>query len=238
MNPAEMNISLNELSHHGILGMKWGVRRYQPYPAGYSGDGKYIGPKPGRNVTDKDTARINKLNKRIGSTVNEAVASGDTKTVKKLKGVVSNNDYNEIKAAAVASGIKRAIDTGDIKSLKKYKKDVPKSTYETAMNKTRFVSAVNSLSSKKMNKYATKLSNDEIKEIISKITTLSDMNRKMSSIRHDSSKLSDIAAITKDVGAIVGVALASKKLLSTVSDNKGAAKSIKDMIDSGFMAKD
>lgn len=221
MKPEEMNISLNELAHHGILGMKWGVRRYQPYPAGYSGDGKYIGPKPGKNVTDKDTARINKLNKRIGSTVNEAVARGDTKTVKKLKGVVSKNDYNEIKAAAVASGIKRAIDTGDVKSLKKYKKDVPKSTYETAMNKTRFVSAVNSLNSKKMNKYATKLSNDELKELTSKITTLSDMNRKMSSIRHDSSKISDIATIAKDIGAITGVALASKKILSAVSDGKG-----------------
>lgn len=30
-----------ELYHHGIKGQKWGVRRFQPYPKGYTGDGSF-----------------------------------------------------------------------------------------------------------------------------------------------------------------------------------------------------
>lgn len=48
------NQKTQELMHYGVMGQKWGVRRYQAYPSDYHSDGKYVGKKPlGQRIKDK-----------------------------------------------------------------------------------------------------------------------------------------------------------------------------------------
>lgn len=43
----------NELYHYGVMGMKWGIRNYQPYPSDYKGTGVYKGKTPRHSGSKK-----------------------------------------------------------------------------------------------------------------------------------------------------------------------------------------
>lgn len=101
----------DELKHHGVLGQKWGVRRFQPYPSGYNGAGKFIGEDSEGNKITKGQYKKNK--KQIKK---------DIKTARDLSNYIGSTLYRNDKI--VEKKYRKANTYDKLEKARKYEKDV------------------------------------------------------------------------------------------------------------------
>lgn len=126
------------LEHHGILGQKWGIRRFQ------NKDGSLTTAGKNRVRTDKDAkkqekeerkaakatakeekkeAKAQKAYEKERAAIEDAIANVDIKKVSELKSKMTDEDMKRLSDRALALG-----KVGE--NLGKYKKELPKTTAE------------------------------------------------------------------------------------------------------------
>lgn len=115
------------LCHYGVMGMKWGIRRYQPYPKGYSGSGKYIGANEhAKRIHSEATRRVSEITSDVTAAADNSGSKlhgleHRLKTEKSIRRKISKAiDEEGLTSEQAASGIKDAVRFTTISSEKAF----------------------------------------------------------------------------------------------------------------------
>lgn len=122
------------LEHHGILGMKWGIRRFQNEDGTLKAAGKKrraeerVRKRAERKAAkaEKKAAEAEEAKKKLRAEIDDAIANVDFEKLSKLKGQMTDEDLKRM--ADRAGNLGRAST-----QLENYKKNLPPSAFDKAV---------------------------------------------------------------------------------------------------------
>lgn len=225
----------DHLEHHGIIGMKWGVRRFQPYPKGYHGDGKYVGkdtkpksvdkgsevgsPESDHKKEIKEAELKTRHQNKVRMEVTRAIEEGDKKRLRKVADKMTPDEYVENLNKLVSKGVTEATNKGDPDQLRKYKKDLTPKEYENAKNLAKFNKAINELDVKSMNALMSKISTEDLQKGAERLKTINDMQeKKLKAISRESEVTATLQKISKFTKVVSDLSTHAKTIKSNVEE--------------------